>query len=147
MSKTKKNSMDILSNQGGLFDPEISEGRLDLSHCLRGALSLALRKCPESRWQVAAKISELAGRTISKEMLDQYTSEKPEYRLPAETLPAFCYVTKTINPFAVLLAPIGCSVSDPSESKFIKLARLKVQETSISQEIVRLEAELGIKNR
>ena len=144
----KKNNYfnKVMSGQGLLFEELIiSEKALDVSLVFRDALSKALRRCKESRWQVAAKISELTGRNISKDMLDKYTSSNPDYGFRAEDLPAFCVVTKTIEPFRVLLEPLCCEVSDPEESKLVKLARLEQKKTRLEIEVARLKAELGIK--
>jgi hypothetical protein len=135
----------VLSGQGGLFDTEISEGALDLSMIFRDTLSRALSACKDSRYQVAAKISELTKRNISKDMLDKYTSSNTDYEYKAVDLPAFCAVTKTIEPFRVLVTPLDCDVVNPEDSKHLKLARLLQQQKTLAIEIARTESELGIK--
>ncbi|MFB3926390.1 MAG: hypothetical protein ACE14T_10090 [Syntrophales bacterium] len=109
------------------------------------ALSKSLTSCKDSRFQVAAKISELANHNISKDILDKYTSRNEDYEIRAVDLPAFCLVTKTIKPFSVLVAPLGCNVLNPEDSKHLKLAKLLQQQKSLAIEIARTEAELGIK--
>ena len=145
MSNKYKKLHTTLSGQGGLFDTEISEGALDLSMVFRDSLSRALSARKESRYQVAAKISELTKRNMSKDMLDKYTSSNPDYELKAVDLPAFCAVTHTVEPFRTLLTPLDCDVVNPEDSKHLKLARLIQQQKSLAIEIARTEAELGIK--
>jgi len=146
MSNCKKKLHTEMSDQGRLFDSEIIEGALDVSLSFRGALSKAISRCKDSRWQIAAKISELTNRNISKDMLDKYTSSNLDYALRAEDLTAFCAVTKSLEPFRVLLEPLGCEVVDPKESKYVRLVRLERENARLQQEIERLRYELGIKS-
>jgi hypothetical protein len=136
-----------LSGQGSLFDTEIKEGALDISMSFRDAMSKALAASKDSRYQVAAKIAELTKRNISKDMLDKYTSSNPDYGFRAEDLTAFCAVTGSLEPFRVLLAPLGCEVVDPKDSKYVRLAKLNQQKTNLLTEIARIEVEIGVKGR
>jgi len=145
MSNKHKYSPTVLSKQGSLFDTAITEGSLDLSMGFRDVLSRALSACKDSRYQVAAKISELTKRNMSKDMLDKYTSSNLDYEFKAVDLPAFCMVTKTIEPFRVLVNPLDCDIVDPEDSKHLKLAKLLQQQKNLSIEIARTESELGIK--
>lgn len=77
-----------------LFDvpsaPALTGGSLDYSTELRYALSDALKKTPLSRYEVAARMSELTGQEISKSMLDAWTAEsKAPWRFPFEYTAAF----------------------------------------------------------
>lgn len=145
MSNQKKKLNIRASSQGSLFDSPIVEGSLDVSMVFRDALSKALAACKDSRWQVAAQISELTRRTLSKDMLDKYTSSNQDYGFRAEELTAFCAVTGSLEPFRVLLDPLSCDVCDPEDTKHLRLARLNQHKTQILTEIARLERELGIK--
>jgi hypothetical protein len=145
MSNNKKFASTVLSKQGSLFDTAIIEGSLDLSHAFRDVLSRALSGCKDSRYQVAAKISELTKRNTSKDMLDKFTSSNLDYEFKAVDLPAFCMVTRTIEPFRVLVTPLDCNIVDPEDSKHLKLAKLLQQQKSLAIEIARTESELGIK--
>jgi hypothetical protein len=145
MSKSK-NKLNILpSKQGCLFDIPVSEGALDVSLAFRDALSKSLAHCRDSRYQVAAKISELTKRNISKDMLDKYTSSNLDYGFRAEDLTAFCAITGSLEAIRVLLEPISCDVVDPSDSKYVRLAKLTQEKARILAEIARLETELGVK--
>jgi hypothetical protein len=145
MSNPKLFLRKALSSQGSLFDTEITEGALDVSLIFRDSLSKALTRCKDSRWQAAAKISELTRHNITKDMLDKYTSSNLDYGFRAEGLTAFCAVTGSIEPFRALLAPIKCEVVDPTESKYIKLARLERENARLQEEIARLRVDLGIR--
>lgn len=144
MSNRKKELNRFMSAQGTLFDSEITEGALDVSMAFRDSLSKDLRKHKESRWQVAAKMSELCGRNISKDMLDKYTSSNPDYSMRAEDLTAFCAVTKSVAPIKALLEPLGCDVVTPEESEFVRLARLERKRVEIETEIAQIRHRVGI---
>ena len=145
MSKCKRNKHNLLSAQAGLFDNDLPEGALDVSMAFRDALSRALRGSKDSRWQVAARISELSGHELSKHILDKYTSSDDAYEMKCLHLPAFCAVTGSIEPFRVLAEAIGCEVVDPGESKYVRLARLEAEIKRLEIQKIRLKSELGIK--
>lgn len=65
-------------------------GSLEYAAELCFVLSDALKKCPKSRYEVAAEMSELTGQDISKAMLDAWTAEsKTPWRFPFEFAAAF----------------------------------------------------------
>ncbi len=116
----KRRKADINKNQLSLFDilkqcqsdksPQhaISSGSLNMQRILRNALYSAIKQSSLSRWEIAAKMSELIDQDISKYMLDAWTSESKEgHRFPAEYLPAFCLVTGCMEPFHVLSNAAG----------------------------------------
>ncbi|MBP7527562.1 MAG: hypothetical protein KA801_06550 [Syntrophorhabdaceae bacterium] len=147
MSIRNKTLRTPLSNQGDLFDIPLVEGSLDISLAFRAALSRVFSKCRDSRYQLAAKLSEFTKRNISKDALDKYTSSNLDYALRAEDLPATIAVTGSLEHVQVLLDPVGCSVVTPEDNKLLKLARLTQQRNSLSIEIARLESEMGITRR
>jgi hypothetical protein len=69
-------------------------GSMDIDKAFREAVSLDLKECPLSRYQVAAIMSELTSQDITKSMLDSWTAEsKEQHRFPAIFVPAFCQAT------------------------------------------------------
>ena len=59
-------------------------GSMDIDRFFRESISESLKNCPLSRYQVAARMSELTGQEISKAMLDSWTAESKEgHRFPA----------------------------------------------------------------
>lgn len=65
-------------------------GALAVGPALRGLLSDLLKRSPMSRFEVAARMSELTGEHISKHQLDAWTAESREgWRFPFEYVPAF----------------------------------------------------------
>ncbi len=134
MSKIEKK---LIFRSGGLFD----KGSLDVSEPFRKAVSEAIRKSRYSREQVVELIEILTNQRVSKHILDQSTSSKQEYRLPAEVLHAICLVTGSIEPFRILLNSIGCEVLEPEEQKELRLMRLMREKERIEREIERLRKE------
>lgn len=141
MAKMKK-SVDI--NQLSLFEtlknlqdreahPKAS-GSMDIDRLFREAISEALKNCPLSRYQVAARMSELTGQEITKAMLDSWTAESKEgHRFPAIFLPAFCEAVGCSEPLKILGHLVGVFVLPGPEA--------------LRAEIRRLEEEIGKKQQ
>lgn len=71
-------------------------GSLDIDTEVRAAVSFDLKRAHDhtgrelSRYEVAARMSELTGQEITKSMLDNYSAESHEkHRFPCQFLPAF----------------------------------------------------------
>ena len=145
MSKNKKDLNKFLSRQETLFDNAISEGALDVDMAFRDVLSRLIREQKDSRWQIAAMISELTNRNISKDMLDKFTSSNQDYSPRVTDLPAICSVLKSIEPARVLLAPLGCEVITPEEAAYVRIARLEKQREALDAQIAQLKNRSGIR--
>lgn len=69
-------------------------GSLDIDAEFRNALSDDIKTCPQSRYQIAARMSELLGSEVTKSQLDNWTAESHElHRMPAQFLAAFVLAT------------------------------------------------------
>lgn len=102
---TQISIFDIMSESVGTIP---DEGALNIDHQLRRAVSEALKQCPLSRYQVAARMSELMGSDITKSMLDTWTAEsKEQHRFPAAYLPAFCTATNSRLPLEIITRATG----------------------------------------
>lgn len=65
-------------------------GRLNISATLRELVSLALKRTRLSRYEVAAEMSKLLGREITKSQIDSWSAESKEnHRFPLAYLNAF----------------------------------------------------------
>jgi hypothetical protein len=103
--------------------PAPVEGSLNYDVELRAVLSAALKKCHETRYIVAARMSELTGEDISKAQLDAWTAEsKTPWRFPFAYAAAFEAATGT-NVLQELLSRkrgtrvlIGATLSTPSSA-------------------------------
>jgi len=111
-----------------------ASGSMDIDCQFREAISEALKNCPLSRWQVAARMSELTGQDITKAMLDSWTAESKEnHRFPAIFLPAFCEAVGCSEPLKILGRLVGVFVLPGPEA--------------LRAEIRRIEEEIGKKQQ
>lgn len=145
MSNRKAKIDTGLSAHPGLFDTGLSEGALDVLLGLKQLMSREMTECKKDRYQIAAEISRLTQRDVSKEMLDKYVSADPAYRPPADMLVAFCYVVGSREIFRYLLEPLNAEVVDPDEMKYLKLARLEEKRRQLEAEIQQVRSQCGIK--
>jgi hypothetical protein len=92
----------------------------------RSSVSEALKRCPLSRYQVAAKMSELTDADITKTMLDSWTAESKEgHRFPAVFLPAFCQAVGDTEPLTILGLTAGVFVMPGPEALRAEIQRLE----------------------
>lgn len=128
MSKSKKHSTGQLSFLGSLREPEWIPGSFGISAQLKGMLSEGIKRSGMSRYEVAAKISELLGWELTKTMLDAYTAESKEgHRVPAEILPAFCFVTGYYEPLRLLSRTAGGQFLESEHTAYAEMARIRKQ--------------------
>jgi hypothetical protein len=101
---------------------------------LRDAISQAIKDCPHSRFQIAAKMSELLGVEITKSMIDSWTAESREglYRFPACYLPALCHVVGSLEPVRIMADLLGAYVIQGEEAILTELGRLKEQKKKMA---------------
>lgn len=111
---------------------------------LRDAISRAIKECPQSRFQIAAKMSELLGFEITKSMIDSWTAESREgvYRFPACYLPAFCHVVGNLEPLRILADLLGAYVIEGEEALLTEIGRIQEQKKKLSEKEKALEAVL-----
>jgi hypothetical protein len=137
-----KNQKRLDTNQLSLFDliRTFSEqkpaskpaGSFDIDRRLRAAISQALKQCPLSIYEVAAKMSALCGTEITGSMLYSWTAEsKNQHRFPAIYLPAFCEVTGCSEPLKLLGNLMGVFIMPGPDA--------------LRSEIQRLDEEIGKK--
>ncbi len=74
--------------------PVSKAGKYDWDKRLRSLISEVLKASPYSRYEIAARMSELLGKSISKEQIDSWSAESKEnHRFPLVYLPAFVMAT------------------------------------------------------
>lgn len=115
-------------------------GSFNIQSRLREALSEALKACPFSRYEAAARMSELVGVEITKTMLDSWTAESKEYhRFPAEYLPAFCHVTGSKEPLRMMAELVQCYLVESEEALLAELGRIdqKKRELAAREKAIR----------
>ena len=103
-----------------------SPGGMAVDIPFRELVSEELRKCSLSRYQVAARMSELTGQDITKSMLDTWTAEsKEQHRFPAVFLPAFCEAVGSTNLLRMLGQPVGAFVLPGPEALRAEIQRIE----------------------
>lgn len=145
MSKKHHTPDGSASRQGALFDITMPEGTFDIALGFRQTLSRSMHNSGKDRYQIAAEVSRLMQRDLSKEMLDKVCGSDPAYALRAEALPAICHVIDCVEPLRYLVEPSGWDLISPEDKDLVELARLIEQERTISQRIMTLRAKRGLK--
>lgn len=119
-------------------------GGLDVGLTLRHLLSDLLKASPLSRYQVAAKMSELTGHDISKHQLDSWTAESREgWRFPLEYLPAFEVAVETHDVTAWLADLRGARLSVGREALEGQLGRIATMKDELARQEKALKKLLG----
>lgn len=142
MSKAQKR---IDPNQLTIFDAirRIQEreaavttaGSFDIDRQFREAISAAIKACPRSRYEIAARMSELIGQEIIKTTLDSWTAEsKDNHRFPAIFLSAFCEATGSSEPLKILGRLVGVFIMPGPEA-------LRAEVQRLNEEIAKRQAE------
>jgi len=100
---------------------------------LRETISQAIKQSPLSRFQIAARMSEILGLEVSKSMIDAWTAESREgiNRFPACYLPAFCQTVGSMEPLRVLADLLGCVVVQGEEALLIELSKVGVEKEKL----------------
>ncbi len=116
---------DFVKENEALKETALQPGSFNISNQLRGELSEGLRRSGMSRFEIAAKMSELVGTEITKSQLDSWTAESKEYhRFPAEYLPAFCQVTGHKDLLRMMVKLIHCYLLESEEALLAELGRI-----------------------
>jgi hypothetical protein len=113
---------------------------LDLSKELRNLLSDALKKTTKTRFEVAARMSELTGHEISKAMLDAWTAEsRSPWRFPLEYATAFEIGCDSYCLTELLARKRGCRVYAGDEVRQAEIGRIESQMDELSTKLKALK--------
>jgi len=106
---------------------------MDFSKKLKQQINGTIKQSSLSRDQIADKMSELAGKSISIHQLYAWTaSSKRGHYFPAEFIPAFILATSDYSLLDLICSEVG--------GNFIKIEQLIEESAKIDTEIRRLEA-------
>jgi hypothetical protein len=110
---------------------EFSSFNIDL--LLRETIVQSIRESPHSRFQIAAKMSELLGVEVTKTMIDSWTAESREgiNRFPACYLPAFCHAVGSIEPLKILADLVGSFVIQGEEALMVEQSKIALQKEKL----------------
>lgn len=119
-------------------------GALAVGPALRGLLSDLLKRCPLTRHEVAARMSELTGDAISKHQLDSWTAESREgWRFPLEYLPAFEEAAQTHEVTAWVADLRGARLSVGREALEAQLGKVSQMRDELARQERALKKLLG----
>lgn len=119
-------------------------GALAVGVALRGLLSDLLKRSPLSRFDVAARMSELTGDPITKHQLDSWTAESREgWRFPLEYLPALEEALQTHEITAWIADLRGARLSVGREALEAQLGRVAQMRDELARQERALKKVLG----
>jgi hypothetical protein len=106
--------------------PATDPGAMDMDQRLRQLLNEAIKASPHSREKIAAMVSSLANRPITKPMIDCWTGAGRPHRFPADLIPAFCQALGNAVLLRGLAEASGCHVIERDAARDIRIAQLNV---------------------
>src|SRR3990167_9566455 len=138
--------------QDDLFEipraPATTGGSLNFDHELRAVLSDELKRCPKDRYQVAAEMSRLLGREVSKHMLDAYTAESRDaYNFPLNYAAAFEVATDSFSLTELLAGKRGCKLLVGEEALLAELGKIEREEQTLRVRKQALKRYMGRKGQ
>lgn len=126
--------------------PRSDAGALDLSLVIRDVLVETLSVATlhgMDRHDVAAKVSRLTNRDMSKNMLDRYTAPSAEdWRFPLEALPALIMATGDYRLLELIAEKCGCRIARGEEALLAEIGALILQERSAKSRLGVLQKNL-----
>lgn len=121
-----------------LFDipeaPVPTGGSLNFDAQICATLSETLKHCPKDRYRVAADMSRLLAREISKHMLDAYTAESRDaYNFPLNYVAAFEVATASFALTQLLAKLRGCRILVGEDALLAELGKIEREEQALTQ--------------
>jgi hypothetical protein len=138
--------------QLGLFQ---SVPTLNVLRDLKTAMALAANGTGLSREALCDRINQIADRygvrlvkgtgpNLTLATLEKWLNPEDKERvIPTKALPVFCAAVDSLEPFQVLLAPLGGRVIDEKEAKMLRLAELDQEVKQRQAMMKKLKSELG----
>jgi len=124
--------------------PQTVPGSQNVGAEIRHLISTVLKQCPRSRYEIAARMSELLGVDVSKHQLDSWCAESRDgWRFPLEYLPAFEAACNTYEITEYIASQRGCSLNIGEETLTAKLGQLEIMRSEIAKQIRDLKGHLG----
>lgn len=119
-------------------------GALDIGIALRHLLSDLLKTSTLSRFEIAARMSELLGHEITKHQLDSWTAESREgWRFPLEYLPALEVALETHQLTTYMADVRGCKVLVGKEALDAEIGKLERLKEEAGRRIKQLKQAMG----
>lgn len=119
-------------------------GALDVGLAVRHLISDLLKASALTRFDIAARMSELLGHEITKHQLDSWTAESREgWRFPLEYLPAFEVAVETHQITTWLADLRGCKVLVGKEALDAEIGKLERLKEDAARKIKQLKHAMG----
>lgn len=126
--------------------PRSDPGGMDISLVVRDAIVALLSFASAhglDRHDVAAQVSRLTGRDMSKNMLDRYTAPSADdWRFPLEALPALTLATGDYRLLELVAEKCGCRIARGEEALLAEIGALMLQERSVKSRLGVLQKNL-----
>lgn len=126
-------------------EPGTGSSALDVSTTSRELLAdvlAAVKARGRDRHAIAAEISRLTGRDITKNMLDRYCATAEEWRFPLEALPAFVQATGDLRLLEFIAEACGCRVMRGEEALLAEIGALMMEERAAKSRLERIRRAL-----
>ena len=119
---------------------------VELIAALRAAIRDARATYGFSRERITDRMNACleSDQQITVRQLNAWTAVSQEFKnYPAAWLPAFCWATRSMGPFQVLLSPLGYEAIDQADQMAQHLGELELQSARITRQRALLKARLG----
>jgi hypothetical protein len=141
-----RRALDMLTADMFEIPTEASKlpGALNINTQLRALISEEIKRSPLSRYQIAARMSELTGEDISKHQLDSWTAESREgWRFPLEYLPALEVALETHAASRFIAEIRGCRLLVGRDVLVAELGKIGKQKGELARREKTLKKILG----
>jgi hypothetical protein len=110
---------------------EIS-GKASIDAAVRSIISDTLKRCPLSRYEVAARMSEILGVEITKAQIDAWSAESKEnHRFPLVYTGAFCIATREKTLARYIAQLCGGYFIESEDALLLELGRVEDQKAEL----------------
>jgi hypothetical protein len=110
------------------------QGKASIDAAVRSLISDALKRCPLSRYEVAAKMSEILGTEITKAQIDAWSAESKEnHRFPLVYIGAFCDATTNKSLGRYIAQLCGGHFIEGEDAVRLELGRIEEQKAELQK--------------
>lgn len=119
-------------------------GLAGLNTQIAHTMSAIIRDAGRSRFEIAARMSDLLGEDVTKTMLDAYTAESREdQNIPAYRLLAFILATDSFDSLDRVVQRIGCRLLVGKDAKLAALVQMEARRKELDGRIKEMKRAIG----
>ena len=120
--------------QSEVLDTQPTQGKASIDVAIRSIITAALKRSPLSRFEVAAKMSEILGVEITKAQLDAWSAESKEnHRFPLVYIGAFCQATGDYALPRYMAQLCGGYFIESHDALLLELGRIEKTRTELTE--------------